>query len=167
MSTIANIFQHSCVCEHLWCFPEQTPSVEVLAVLYCVTGRRPRFCALLLINNSLWGELAFKNRPAKAIKNNANPTAILQESYSNTTATSQVYHTTSTAIPQQSQINTTIKFDVDATAIPQQPYTNFRQSRSKTGARAEIPHSNCAVLTPQLHRAISQQSCKNLTVMPE
>ena len=70
MSAIANIFQYSrvcvcvCVCaftrfrfvgppnKHLWCFPEQTSSVEVLAVMYCVTGRRPRFCALLLINNS-------------------------------------------------------------------------------------------------------------------
>ena len=75
--------------------------------------------------------------------------------------------TTSTAIPQQSQSNAIVKSDIDATAISQQSYTNPRQSHSKTGARAEIPHSNYAVLPPQLHRAISQQSCKNPTVMPE
>ena len=84
-------------------------------------------------------------------QHSTNPTAILQESNSNTTAPPQVYRTTSTAIPQQSQSNAIVKSDIDATAIPQQSYTIPRQSHSKTGARAEIPYSNCAVLTPQLH----------------
>ena len=110
-----------------------------------------------------WLSKTVQQQPSK---NNANPTANLQESYSK-------YHSNLTSIPHfhsnptTIQSNAIVKSDIDATAIPKQSYTNLRQSHSKTGARAEIPYSNCAVLTQQLHRAISQQSCKNLTVMSE
>ena len=108
---------------------------------------------------------------SKTVQQKPSKTAPIQRQfYRNPIAIPQQPHKYTTLLPQQSHNNPKQRHSkvrhrrhTNPTAILHESQTITQQDR----CTRKIPYSNCAVLTPQLHRAISQQSCKVLTVMPE
>ena len=84
--------------------------------------------------------------------------------HSNHTSIPHHFHSNPTTIPKQRHSKIRHKRHNIPTAILHESQTITQQDRR---TRNKIPYSNCAALTPQLHRAISQQPCKHPTVMPE